>query len=462
MQTDATQDCEMGEDGAPLSDVEDNEGEPQVEKSKGFNVGEIIEGKREKKKVERLVQSAQLVKYKERLKVESGDGDKLGEIARINHNIGKTKAPLLKPLHKVLYDRPGAATSMKKNLRLFHGFSFREESDLYFKKMKTLSKYTNTMLKTICQVLDIERTGKQSVLIERIMAFLMHPVNTGKPVPIKKKKKKKRKNTATEAKKKTSKVSKSPTKSKKMESKSKAIVTDSSSDDDDDDDDDKRESKETKTSSALESRKKDDTDDSSEEEVEDEEDDDKDDDDDDEEEETPKSKSPAKKKPATPKKTASSKKTTKSTPVKKKPAAKKMAKEDDSDASDESKSDDSDNQNDSDFEKSKKKTAAKKKPAKPAPKTKKADSSSNKTAKKRQVLLDSDDSSDDDKPLIKMIKKPPTDDQIKTTVKDLLKDANLEEVTMKQLCQKVYDSYPEFDLTSRKDYIKQTVKSLIS
>lgn len=36
------------------------------------------------------------------------------------------------------------------------------------------------MLKTICQVLDIERSGKQSVLIERIMAFLMHPVNTGK------------------------------------------------------------------------------------------------------------------------------------------------------------------------------------------------------------------------------------------------------------------------------------------
>ena len=51
--------------------------------------------------------------------------------------------------------------------------------------------------------------------------------------------------------------------------------------------------------------------------------------------------------------------------------------------------------------------------------------------------IDSDDSSDDDKPLIKMIKRPPTDDQIKTTVQDLLKNANLEEVTMKQLCQKV-------------------------
>ncbi|KAL2084531.1 hypothetical protein ACEWY4_020049 [Coilia grayii] len=451
------------DDSIAVTELENSyEEEPQVEKSKGFNVGEIIEGKREKKKVERLVQSVQLGKPKERLKIESGDGDKLGEIARINHNIGKMKAPLLKPLHKILFDRPGAAASMKKNLRLFSGFPFKEDSDPYSKKMKMLSKYTNTMLKTICQVLDIERSGKQSVLIERIMAFLMHPVNTGKPVPVKKKKKKKRKNTAADGGQKTSKVSKSPKKAK-VEGKSKAIVTDSSSDDDDDDDneDGKAASRETKSSSAPESRKKD-TDDSSDEDEEevDHDDDDDDDDDDDEEEEAPKSKSPAKKKPAVSKKTTASKKTAKPTPARKKPASKKTAKEEESDASDKSDSDESDNQDGSDFEKSIKKPAAKKKQVKPAPKTKKADSSSHKAAKKRQVLQDSDDSSDDDTPLIKMIKKPPTNDQIKTTVQDLLKEANLEEVTMKQLCQKVYDAYPEFDLTSRKDYIKQTVKSV--
>lgn len=67
--------------------------------------------------------------------------------------------------------------------------------------------------------------------------------------------------------------------------------------------------------------------------------------------------------------------------------------------------------------------------------------------------VDSDDSSDDDKPLIKMIKKPPTDDQIKTTVKDLLKDANLEEVTMKQLCQKVSSQNVYFHSTHTVQYI---------
>lgn len=49
---------------------------------------------------------------------------------------------------------------------------------------------------------------------------------------------------------------------------------------------------------------------------------------------------------------------------------------------------------------------------------------------------ESDDSSDDE-PLIKKLKKPPTDDELKETVKKLLANANLEEVTMKQICKEV-------------------------
>jgi hypothetical protein len=35
------------------------------------------------------------------------------------------------------------------------------------------------------------------------------------------------------------------------------------------------------------------------------------------------------------------------------------------------------------------------------------------------------------------LKKPPTDEELKETVKKLLADANLEEVTMKQICKEV-------------------------
>lgn len=36
-----------------------------------------------------------------------------------------------------------------------------------------------------------------------------------------------------------------------------------------------------------------------------------------------------------------------------------------------------------------------------------------------------------------MIKKAPTDQQLKETVQSLLKEANLEKMTMKQICQRV-------------------------
>ena len=58
------------------------------------------------------------------------------------------------------------------------------------------------------------------------------------------------------------------------------------------------------------------------------------------------------------------------------------------------------------------------------------------------------------------MKKPPTDEELKETVKKLLASANLEEVTMKQICKEVYENYPAYDLTERKEFIKTTVKEV--
>uniref|UniRef100_A0A1B6CRB1 DEK-C domain-containing protein n=1 Tax=Clastoptera arizonana TaxID=38151 RepID=A0A1B6CRB1_9HEMI len=67
----------------------------------------------------------------------------------------------------------------------------------------------------------------------------------------------------------------------------------------------------------------------------------------------------------------------------------------------------------------------------------------------------------DKKPLAKK-NKPPSEDEIKAYVKSILEGANLEEITMKTVCKQVYSHYPEFDLGHKKDFIKTTVKSLIS
>ncbi|KAG7336241.1 hypothetical protein KOW79_000934 [Hemibagrus wyckioides] len=411
-------------------------------KSRIFS-GEIIEGKREKKTVQRL--NMQMGKPKEKLKIESiGHGDKLGDIARVNHAIGKLKAPQLKPLHKIIYDRPGAVSSLRKHLRLFNGFPFELDSDPYNKKKEKVLKLPKIQLRTICQILDLERSGTQSVLVDRIMQFLINPTNSGKPVILKKKKKKKTTKDAKREKKTSSK-----SKQQQLESgKSKAIVTDSSSDDADEEDEDKIKNKDGEKSDSQ----KHEGDESMSEEEEDIDSDEGPEDDKDDE--SPKSKQTSSKKKLTTKKADDSD---------------QAVSDEDEDEEDDDDDDDDDDESAEDTppKKVKKKPAPQKKvKAKPAPKTKKADSSSNRkknaASKTKLKIESSDDDDDDDEPLIKMIKKPPSDEQLKSAVKDLLKDANLEEVTMKQICQQVYDLYPDFDLTPRKDYIKETVKSLIS
>ncbi|KAL1259858.1 hypothetical protein QQF64_010435 [Cirrhinus molitorella] len=423
---------------SPSDDTEQDESEepkPKIRSKPKLFEPEILEGKREKKIIQRL---DLMSKPKEKPKIESiGKGAKLGDIARINHSIGKLKAPLLKPLHKIVYDRPGTASSLRKNLRLFNGFSFGEDSDLYNKKMEKVKRLHKEQLRTICLTLDLERSGTQVVLSERIMRFLIRPTNSGKPV-LKKKKK-----TTKDAKREKS-SSKSKKLQKKVESgKSKPIVTDSSSDDDDDDDDDegKENSKDTEKSVTANQENKESEDKSSDKDEED------DDDEEEEEEDAPEEDSKEEEKQKSTQKKSS---TTKST---------KKSEKSELTASDESDQDVHENKN---AKKTKKPAAKRKAPAKPVPKTKKADSSSNRGKKQASKSKDESESSDDDQPLIKMIKKPPTEEQLKEAIKDLLKDANLEEVTMKQITRKVYDKYPDFDLTSRKEFIRETVKGLLS
>lgn len=119
-----------------------------------------------------------------------------------------------------------------------------------------------------------------------------------------------------------------------------------------------------------------------------------------------------------------------------------------------------------DEDKKEKKESKRKKESKPtSKKDKKVVSikiSPGKKAKKVKKKTDGSESSDDE-PLIKKTKKsPPTDDDIVDLVKDLLDGADLEKITMKSVCKQVYDRFPEFDLSHRKEFIKETVKEIIT
>ncbi|XP_037532597.1 protein DEK [Nematolebias whitei] len=399
--------------------VEDQQEDQQSPARSSFKAfAEIIEGKRTTKTVERL--DFQAPKAKEKLKIGDGGGDKLGDIPRTNYQITKMKPADLKPLHNILFDRPGKTASMKKNLRLFNGFPFSADSPQFSKKRDKLlrkSNFTNSKLKEVCTVLDLEKKGTHSDLVDRILMFLVAPKNSGKRVPVKKKRKSKKKLCSDDVKPKTKKsrptASSSSPKKTKPGSKSKAIVMDSSSDED-----------EEKTGASAEAEGSDGEKNPSLREEEDQS----------EEEESSKPKSSTAK---TKKKNAPIKRPR--APVKKAGLLKRAKMET---------SGESDGSSEADEKPKKKKLAAK---------TKKADSSSN--IKNTNTV---EDSSDEDEPLIRMVKKAPSDDQLKETVQGLLKEADLEEMTMKQICQRVFDTYPEHDLSSRKDFIKQTVKALIT
>ncbi|XP_014061061.1 protein DEK [Salmo salar] len=73
-------------------------------------------------------------------------------------------------------------------------------------------------------------------------------------------------------------------------------------------------------------------------------------------------------------------------------------------------------------------------------------------------LVDESGDSLDDEPLVKMIRKPPTDCQLSER-ETLLKYTDLADV---QIYNRVFEICPRYDLSNKKDIIKQTVKEGIS
>ncbi|XP_070556673.1 protein DEK-like [Ptychodera flava] len=330
---------------------------------------EVIKGTRDRKKVERLsFQDTKSSSNKEKFEIKEGRGTKLGEIERVELQLKKANSDALKPLHRLLFSRPGSAFEIKRNIRKFSGFPFSRDASDYEKKENILIKFTVSGLKEFCEWLDLEKGGGKEELIHRILDFLLEPKPSGKALPKPKKKRGEKRKRASKAKK--DKKKKTEKKEKKSKSKKKEEIL--SSDDDSDNEDE----------------------------------------DDEEEEEMPKKKQKTDKSP---------KKSPKKTPQK---------------------------------------TPKKKEKASTTKKEKKQKKETPKKDKKRKVSVSSDSS--DDEPLVKRVKSPPTDAEIRDVIKKILDGANLEEITMKTVCKQVYAKYPDFDLSERKDFIKSTVRQIIS
>ncbi|XP_038057605.1 protein DEK-like [Patiria miniata] len=404
-----------GEGETKDEEESDDEDESSDEELVGLLDGpvQLMTGKRERKKTERLTFDTKKEAVDTKFEVEEGRGTRLGDIPNVEYYISRTNSENFRAIYRFLLGRTGKAHEIKKNIRKFSGFNFDKDSPEYTKKEATLVRYTMEGLKEVCMWLDLDKSGNKEKILERIMDFCLKPEPSGRPHPQKKRKPKvvKKKGKKRKRKEDGSGDAKKAKKAKKSKKSSEDV------DADEENEEDVEEEEEEEEEEGAESAEGEDGDD---------------------EDETQE----PKKKKAKLDKPSPQKKVEKKKQEKKKQAPKSP-------------------------KKSPKKTPAKKTtpkkttPKKASPKKKASIQITPKSKSKAKPLTieDSDDSSDDE-PLMR--KAEPSEDQIEQTIKTFLEKADLELVTMKMVCRKVYETYPDFNLAHKKDFIKATVRSIIS
>ncbi|CAF1369980.1 unnamed protein product [Rotaria sordida] len=150
-----------------------------------FEQSMVVNGKRSRKPTLRLEISESLPTKKE-LSIPKGHGKPLGEIEYINYQITHASTDALSRMRNICFGRRGNKANIRKNLREFKGFEFRHNSDEYQKHFNNLIKLKKDQLKSISNILGLPATGRNIDHAERILKFLIEPIDEGKRIPGKK------------------------------------------------------------------------------------------------------------------------------------------------------------------------------------------------------------------------------------------------------------------------------------
>ncbi|XP_039279236.1 protein DEK [Nilaparvata lugens] len=113
------------------------------------------------------------------VQIVKGEGIELKHIPSISFELENSSLEDLKTLHRIMYSRIGIVERVKDNVLNFSGFTFDKDAKLLRKVRTDLSKLTFIKLKCLSQVLCLPKKGKSADYIERILQFLLKPVDTG-------------------------------------------------------------------------------------------------------------------------------------------------------------------------------------------------------------------------------------------------------------------------------------------
>ena len=81
----------------------------------------------------------------------------------------------MQTLHSILYENPGKASLIKKNLKKFAGFEFDAESEDFEKRLEATEKIDVKKLAVVAEILCLDKKGTKEDLAERICTFLLKP-----------------------------------------------------------------------------------------------------------------------------------------------------------------------------------------------------------------------------------------------------------------------------------------------
>ncbi|CDS43786.1 DNA binding SAP [Echinococcus multilocularis] len=105
-----------------------------------------------------------------------GSGTPLSEIPLIEASIRTCKPMDLKTLHYACFGCAGGVAEVRSNLRKFNGFSFDCESEEYGKRVQFLNKKPVKEVQNALRQLHLEVSGTRAQLVTRLLDFLLKPV----------------------------------------------------------------------------------------------------------------------------------------------------------------------------------------------------------------------------------------------------------------------------------------------
>ncbi|MFH4974880.1 hypothetical protein AB6A40_001589 [Gnathostoma spinigerum] len=177
---------EVNEDSAE-DEINYGISKPEQSKTALLDSPLVIEGKRQRTSVSRLVATADPLYKRAKTAGAVGNGTPLGDIEFINFNLSKEGVDVLIPLHKICFGSPGTASMRKRDLRRFNGYPFSEETAEFQKKKNQLLKYTREEVSRIRRYFGLDRAASKEDEVMAILRFLRLPEDHGKKVPVSRK-----------------------------------------------------------------------------------------------------------------------------------------------------------------------------------------------------------------------------------------------------------------------------------